>query len=933
MTRVRNLLSLPARFYLYVAAGGGAAALIWWQCTHRSLLAGLVFANQLPPEMRNRLILLELTGVASAMAAWIALGLIAALRGRDALLWMKRGAALALLSVPAATVPLLGIAQVETDSPLLAFSLIALLGLLAYAAVSELLRYFCSPAADGRFLGTRAGLAAVVLMMVGYGAYMSALTIARHNAFMTHSFDLGIHDQVFYNILHTGLMRSSQYGEQTLFYDHLSPLLYLIAPLYAVNPDARTLLVLQSIALAAGALPVFLLGRRSRSTIFAVVLSASYLLQPALHGVNTFDFHQIALATPLLLTGLYLLDKGRLAPAVICLLFAMGAKEDISLSVAAVGGYLVIRGPQSRPKLGLALIAAGLAYFALAVLVIMPAMDLVPHSHRFEELIAPGSSGFVGVAKTLVTNPYFVWTYMVGNPDKLIYLCQLLLPVLFMPLLAGRAWITALAAAAVALLSSSPVQYSITTQYSAHLLPFIYFLAATGFRKLNTARWNRAALAAGVLAASLGASYIYGSIFGRSATGIPQPSAHDRIVATFVADIPPEASVSTLGDIVPHLSSRSQIYLFPSIAGAEYILFDAHPGANLWPLIERDPRAQATDLLAPRLISGEYGLVRAEDGCLLLKRGHDPAQNAAALAALYSDRVEAEDLLSDFPGSVAPDPQASGGRVRLADPSLSAAEGKEALMFGPHAALPAGRYRLSYALGFTGAGSEQIVAELDVFSNAAGGPLAQRRVTAAEFLPEPNQEAAAGFQIFTLEVETANPLPDAEYRLLYRGTGQVAVDYVEIAPLYVVLPVAAYEMEDMPGEGGANVPDAAASAGTARAVVSSRQAAQAPAPLVYGPYTHLMAGRYRATFALRYMEQNAAGTVATAEVYSGRTGGRIAAVDIAASEFSDSAQYQQFIVEFSAAGLIDDAEFRVLYHGPGELRADFVKVALISQTP
>ena len=172
--------------------------------------------------------------------------------------------------------------------------------------------------------------ASVLLAALAYFVYMSFLTVGRHNAFLTHSHDLGIHDQVVYAILHGGVMRSTLYGEGAINYigDHVSPIFYLLAPLYALRQDARTLLVLQSLFLARGPALVYAGARKTGSEALGVALALSYLLHPALHGANTFDFHQIVIAVPLLLLSLYFLEIGRDRPFLACLTLALLTREE-----------------------------------------------------------------------------------------------------------------------------------------------------------------------------------------------------------------------------------------------------------------------------------------------------------------------------------------------------------------------------------------------------------------------------------------------------------------------------------------------------------------------------------------------------------------------------------------------------------------------------
>ena len=240
---------------------------------------------------------------------------------------------------------------------------------------------------------------------------------------------------------------------------------------------------------------------------------------------------------------------------------------------------------------------AGLVYFVGVVGYVMPALGGVPQVYRFGGLMAQGWTGLPAVARSMLSNPLFTLVYIVGNPGKLIFLAQLLLPVLFLPLLAGGAWLLALPAFAVALLSSVAANYDITTQYSAIMVPFVYYLAALGIQRLDPRRYARPALACAILVAGLGMNYEYGWLFGKQYHGIPQPTPHQRIVAGFFDEIPQTASLSTLSDLLPHLSNRQWIYLFPDVHAADYILFDADIGANYWPFISRTARSDAIGAL------------------------------------------------------------------------------------------------------------------------------------------------------------------------------------------------------------------------------------------------------------------------------------------------------------------------------------------------
>lgn len=796
---------------LFVAAGGYAAGLFAWELRHRDQLANYILNNQLIAGARPSLILLALSALI-ACELWLLISWLIARPPRGGLgpaLGTVSG--LFFLAVALPFLPVLALDGIETRYPWWTFFCVAAVSLIAGTALFEAAnqaRDYFPPESLRRWsarLGTeRAGRYAFILVVAlsaGYVVFMSVLTLARHNTFQTHSFDLGIHDQVVYNILHHGVMRSTQHGPEVINYigEHFSPILFLLAPLYAIRQEAGTLLVLQSLLLGIGAIPVYLLARlKTRSTAISLALSVTYLLYPALHGVNTFDFHQIAPVTPLLLFALYFLEARRDVPFLVFLGLALLTKEEVALTVVAIGLYLFL--VRRRYRLGLALAGFGLAYFFAVVKIVMPSFGREVQVARFSGIMAPGSSGFGAIAKTLVTNPYFTLRFIFGNPDKLVFLSQLLLPVIFLPLLGGTAWLIAIPAFAVALLSSAETQYSIASQYSAIMIPFVFVLAVFGLVKLAAAQRERVlrgavrlALAGAILTAGLLMTYEYGWIAGKDFRGLPVPTAHQQVVAAYLKEIPRAASVSAMGALVPHLSNRDTVRLFPVLAGADYLLFDTDPNATFWPFEGHTGRSDAIKELIPTVASGAYGLLKSADGVLLFKRGSATAGNRAALDTLLSAKFEAEDLRSNIAGSKQPDAGASEGWARVSLPGAgSVPQGLKlgepvALVYGPYDTPFPGKYRVTYRLktqpGSIPAGQKPgPIATLDVFSNAAGGSLADLEVTASDF------HASGGYQDFSFDVEIRQRLEDVEYRVMYRGPDALWVDKIELAPVDVPLP-------------------------------------------------------------------------------------------------------------------------------------------------
>lgn len=102
----------------------------------------------------------------------------------------------------------------------------------------------------------------------------------------------------------------------------------------------------------------------------------------------------------------------------------------------------------------------------------------------------------------------------------------------------------------------------------------------------------------------------------------PVVTSHEVLAQQFIEAIPSTASLSAQSALVPHVSHRSQIYLFPygdgvtTPAYASYIFLDMT--SDPYPYYST---SSYKDEVKKVLQSGKYGIVQQEDGYVLLKRG------------------------------------------------------------------------------------------------------------------------------------------------------------------------------------------------------------------------------------------------------------------------------------------------------------------------
>ncbi len=402
---------------------------------------------------------------------------------------------------------------------------------------------------------TQMWVAWIVLMVVTlvYSLEMSHQAILRYETFKATAFDLGNMDQVIWNTLHGRLFQFTNqaidwYGPPTRLAIHFEPIILPLSLLYSFGADPRILLVFQTLALAAGSLPVFLLTRRliPQWPLLAPLMATAYLLAPALIGLNIFDFHPVALATPLLLYALLALEYKHYAWFLVACVLAACTKEDVPLAIAMLG--IVVMWRYKLPRLGLTLLIGGALWSLIAFRVIIPhfypGVQANNFWYRYEEL---GSSPGAAILNLFV-RPW-VFFSLFFTIDRLYYLFSLVRSAGFFPLLAPEWLLPALPSLAVNLLSTDPLLYSGVYHYNAAIIPFVMIAAIHGIRRF-LALWQ-------------GWQYDQSSITESHDTAVLTPAneTESPVGTRFIASAP----ASTRAPFTPALSLSSVALLWSSL--------------------------------------------------------------------------------------------------------------------------------------------------------------------------------------------------------------------------------------------------------------------------------------------------------------------------------------------------------------------------------
>lgn len=328
---------------------------------------------------------------------------------------------------------------------------------------------------------------AAVITALAITVIYTVFSVAQWNRMDTPSWDLGIFTQLAkaYAGFDAPIVPIKGDGFNLLG-DHFHPLLVLLGPAYAFFPSGLTLLVLQNILIGVSVLVIARLGIRRLGTITGTCLGAAYGLSWGLQTAVAAQFHEIAFAILLLALALEAMINGRLRAAVVWAGLLVFVKEDLGLTVAAIGLVIAWR---YRDRIGLWLAAWGLGWMLLSVAVILPLLNsggqydysdridvrgmladpigalvtIFSASAKYETvwlLLLAGGFLFLRSPLTLIMVPTLAWRFVAENPvywGTEWHYSAVLMPVLFAALIdsidasrrSERRWLRAADAAVV----------------------------------------------------------------------------------------------------------------------------------------------------------------------------------------------------------------------------------------------------------------------------------------------------------------------------------------------------------------------------------------------------------------------------------------------------------------------------------------------------
>lgn len=433
-------------------------------------------------------------------------------------------------------------------------------------------------------------------------AFMALIGASRYLCFATPNFDFGIFSQMFYYLKTEFVPLTTCEREKLLshFAVHLSPIYYVLLPLYFIFPSPLTLQISQALLLGSALIPLYLIAKHyklSNKLVLLLMIAAAFY--PALSAGTLYDFHENAFLPPLILWMLYFAEKEKFVPMYIFAGLTLATKEDAAIYVAFIALYFIFSGRQK--KHGFIMFFLSVIYFAFAVFILRNYGDGAM-TGRFDNFITDQNLGLVDVIITIFKNPAYLLSQCMSD-EKLLFVLFMMLPLGFLPILSKKwsQFILIGPLVLINLMSTYQYQHSIYFQYVYGTLAVLFYLAVINLSSAPANLKKYIAPAAVVFSVIMFAFSLSPKLTYVNRLSVNKED-YTRIRSA-LNTIEEDASVLSTTFFMPYLSQRKEIYEIEyCVKDTDYVVIDLrYPSA--------DENREKIDMEKYKLTLKENGLV------------------------------------------------------------------------------------------------------------------------------------------------------------------------------------------------------------------------------------------------------------------------------------------------------------------------------------
>lgn len=506
------------------------------------------------------------------------------------------------------------------------------------------------------------GLRQVIILAATFFIVVLTFSIINYESFLI-TYDHGLFNQVFWNSVHGKLFQSSlssaassaslmdrqlSYPSYIHLGQHFVIDFLLWMPIYALFPSPVTLIVLQVTLIAAAGIVLYFLARHYLSVPISVMIVASYYGANGVIGPTLGNFYEHCQIPLFVFSLLLALEKQRWVLFWIFAVLTLGTREDAGIALFGIGVYLIFS--RRYPRTGVALCAVSFSYVALITNTVMPMFSTDSSrlylANYFRKFVKTETPSTLELLWAIISQPQIIIQVLFTNfGRRILYLLGHWLPLAFVPVITPSAWIMTVFPLSVLLLQVfNQSATSINTRYTLAVIPGLFYgtiLWWSQHQEKFKPRLHRFWI--GCIGLSMLLTYTsnpHRALYFISPYSI-QPWVYQSLSAqldhaadlkTVFNSIPKDASISTSGYIVSHLSGRRNIIRLEVMqmkdengktVDVDYGLLD------LWQLrednlkgpIDRGRVRGGVRFADEALRQGTYGVAQVLDGVVLIQKG------------------------------------------------------------------------------------------------------------------------------------------------------------------------------------------------------------------------------------------------------------------------------------------------------------------------
>jgi uncharacterized membrane protein len=408
-------------------------------------------------------------------------------------------------------------------------------------------------------------LAKITWILIGiFIALIFSLCLFKYYTYAYNCLDLAIYNQVFFNSANGHWFNFTIHPNSYLG-DHFELIILLLLPLYGLFKSPLALLFIQACFLGFSAIPLYLIAKKHLSPLLSLLVICLYLFNPATLNIALFEFHILALVIFFSLWAFYFYDQNKFWPFVAFCSLSLLIREDVALLIFMFGIIALI----DRKKIQWIITPLALAtgYFFMALK--LSAYFAGAPNYKFLLFY-----NWLGNSQNEIIINFFlkfpeVLKHIFLSPANLEMVLGLFLVVFFIPLYRPKYLLLAVPNLLEFTLSQNSSAYVMQSHYISLFLPV---LLIAGVFSLKTANNNAKIINFRRKYPEITYAFIIGcllfSLFVlsplKNLAGVVTRTDYEQVALKnqFAQIIPTGASLLTSYDLLPNLSSRSQLYFF-----------------------------------------------------------------------------------------------------------------------------------------------------------------------------------------------------------------------------------------------------------------------------------------------------------------------------------------------------------------------------------